>query len=205
MNSYKNRATEAMVRILEKVADSIDELGDTTASIPEMLAIYSAVMDRAEGPDESAYRFRLENVSVKDLSRLVSKPGDIAWTEEPENEPDSKDGDPELGFIWDATKSDHNSGADHSRAWDGTRDEPEDEYDLIGKKKERPLGQHVLLADIDTIPTRAVNALKNKGVVETFQLTHMTRDELMNIRGIGTGAMDAIEDWMGEHGMALAG
>lgn len=187
MNSYKNRATEAMVRILEKVADSIDELGDTTASIPEMLAIYSAVMDRAEGPDENTYRFRLENVSVKDLSGLVGKPGDIAWKEEPEKEADSEDR------------------AGRFRAWDGTRDEPEDEYDLIGTKKERPLGQHVLLADIDTIPTRAVNALKNKGVVETFQLTHMTRDELMNIRGIGTGAMDAIEDWMGEHGMALAG
>lgn len=174
-----------MVRILEKVADSIDELGDTTASIPEMLAIYSAVMDRAEGPDESTYRLRLENVKVEDLSKLVGKPGDIAWKEEPEKKPDIE--------------------GDHSRAWDGTRDEPEDEYDLIGTKRERPLGKHVLLADIDTIPTRAINALKNKGIVETFQLTHMTRDELMNIRGIGTGAMNAIEDWMGEHGMALAG
>lgn len=174
-----------MVRILEKVADSIDELGDTTASIPEMLAIYSAVMDRAEGTDENTYRLRLENVKVEDLSKLVGESGDIAWKEEPEKKPDLE--------------------GDHSRAWDGTRDEPEDEYDLLGTKKERPLGQHVLLADINTIPTRAVNALKNKGVVETFQLTHMTRDELMNIRGIATGAMNAIEDWMGEHGMALAG
>lgn len=205
MNSYKNRATEAMVRILEKVADSIDELGDTTASIPEMLAIYSAVMDRAEGPDENTYRFRLENVKVEDLSKFVGKPGDIAWKEEPEKKPESKDGDAELGWMWDAIKKDHNLEGDHSRAWDGTRDEQEDEYDLLGTKKERPLGQHVLLADIDTIPTRAVNALKNRGIVETFQLTHMTHDELMNIRGIGTGAMEAIEDWMGEHGMKLAG
>ena len=203
MNSYKNRATEAMVRILEKVADSIDELGDTTASIPEMLAIYSAVMDRAEGPDENIYRFR--HVKVEDLSKLVGKPSDIAWKEEPEKKPESKDGDAGPGWMWDVIKKDRNLGGDHSRAWDGTRDEPEDEYDLLETKKERPLGQHVLLADIDTIPTRAVNALKNKGVVETFQLTHMTRDELMNIRGIGTGAMDAIEGWMCEHGMALAG
>lgn len=199
-----------MVRILEKVADSIDELGDTTASIPEMLAIYSAVMDRAEGPDENTYRLRLENVKVEDvkvedLSKLVGKPGDIAWKGEPEKKPESKDGDAAHGWMRDVIKKDHNLEGDHSRAWDGTRDDPEDEYDLLGTKKERPLGQHVLLADIDTIPTRAINALKNKGIVETFQLTHMTRDELMNIRGIGTGAMDAIEDWMGEHGMALAG
>lgn len=154
-----------MVRILEKVADSIDELGDTTASIPEMLAIYSAVMDRAEGPDENACRLRLENVKVEDL----------------------------------------NLECDHSRAWDGTRDEPEDEYDLIGTKRERPLGKHVLLADIDAIPTRGLSGLRKKGIVETFQLTHMTRDQLMNIKGVGEGTVRAIEDWMGEHGMALAG
>lgn len=154
-----------MVRILEKVADSIDELGDTTASIPEMLAIYSAVMDRAEGPDENAYRLRLENVKVEDL----------------------------------------NLEGDHSRAWDGTRDEPEDEYDLLGTKRERPLEKHALLADIDAIPTRGLNGLRKKGIVETFQLTHMTRDQLMNIEGVGEGTVSAIEDWMGEHGMALAG
>ena len=194
MNSYKNRATEAMVRILEKVADSIDELGDTTASIPEMLSIYSAVMDRAEGPDENTYRFRPENVKVEDLSKLVGKPGESVWIEEPEKKPDTSG-----AFFAEVDRE-----RPH-RAWDGTRDEPEDEYDLLGTKKERPLGQHVLLADIDAIPARAVNALKNRGIVETFQLTHMTYDELMGIRGIGTGAMEAIEDWMGEHGMALAG
>lgn len=194
-----------MVRILEKVADSIDELGDTTASIPEMLAVYSAVMDRAEGPDENTYRLRLENVKVEDLSKLVCKPGDIAWKEEPEKKPESKDGDAAPGWMRDVIKKDHNLEGDHSRAWDGTRDDPEDEYDLLGTKKERPLGQHVLLADIDTIPTRAINALKNKGVVETFHLTHMTRDQLMNIEGVGEGTVSAIEDWMGEHGMALAG
>lgn len=154
-----------MVRILEKVADSIDELGDTTASIPEMLAIYSAVMDRAEGPDENACGLSLENVKVEDL----------------------------------------NLEGDHSRAWDGTRDEPEDEYDLLGTKRERPLGKHVLLADIDAIPTRGLSGLRKKGIVETFQLTHMTRDQLMNIKGVGEGTVSAIEDWMGEHGMALAG
>lgn len=178
MNSYQRRATESLVRILEKVADSVDELGDTTASIPEVLSIYRTVMKSADGVGDYDVSASLQDVDERDLKKATGG-GNFLLSETDRNRP--------------------------RRAWDGTSDEPEDEYDLLGTKKERPLGQHVLLADIDTIPTRAVNALKNKGVVETFQLTHMTRDELMNIRGIGTGAMDAIEDWMGEHGMALAG
>ena len=178
MNSYQRRATESLVRILEKIADSVDELGDTTASIPEVLSIYRTVMKSSDGVGEYDVSASLLDVDPKDIKK-VAKEADSYFAEVDRERP--------------------------HRAWDGTRDEPEDEYDLIGTKKERPLGQHVLLADIDSIPTRGLSALRKKGIIETFQLTHMTREQLMNIGGVGEGTVSAIEDWMGEHGMALAG
>lgn len=178
MNSYQRRATESLVRILEKVADSVDELGDTTASIPEVLSIYRTVMKSADGVGDYDVSASLQDVDERDLKKATGG-GNFLLSETDRNRP--------------------------RRAWDGTSDEPEDEYDLLGTKKERPLGQHVLLADIDTIPTRGLNGLRKKGIIETFQLTHMTRGQLLNIGGVGEGTVDAIEQWMGEHGMALAG
>jgi len=178
MNSYHRRATESLVRILEKIADSVDELGDTTASIPEVLSIYRAVMESSDGVGEYDVEASLRDVDPKVIKK-VAEEADARFAEVDMERP--------------------------HRAWDGTRDEPEDEYDLIGTKRERPLGKHVLLADIDAIPTRGLNGLRKKGIVETFQLTHMTRDQLMNIEGVGEGTVSAIEGWMGEHGMALSG
>lgn len=178
MNSYQRRATESLVRILEKVADSVDELGDTTASIPEVLSIYRTVMKSADGVGDYDASASLSDVDESDLKKATGEVSRL-FAEVDRNRP--------------------------RRAWDGTRDDTEDEYDLLGKKKERPLGKHVLLADIDAIPTRGLNGLRKKGIVETFQLTHMTRGQLLNIGGVGEGTVDAIEQWMSEHGMALAG
>jgi len=87
---------------------------------------------------------------------------------------------------------------EHRRAWDGTRDDVVP--DLISDDKPK----HVYIADLGSVPTRAVNALRKSGIVETFQLCHMTADELIGIPGIGETSVVAIKSELAKRGMRLA-
>ena len=73
MNSYQRRATESLVRILEKIADSVDELGDTTASIPDVLSIYRTVMKSSDGVGEYDVSASLRDVDPMDIKKVAEE------------------------------------------------------------------------------------------------------------------------------------